>query len=79
MKMRDVLEITGYIIAFIVACVVVIIIIGIIMTPFFIIDCNRTAKNMEMNHKYDIWSGCYLQLDDGHWVKSTYFVVPELR
>ena len=77
--MKSFFELVGTIILGIVIIAVILGIVTAAFTPFFILDCNRTAKQMDTQYKYDFWAGCFLQLDDGSWVKDDYFVVPELR
>lgn len=31
-------------------------------------SCTRQGRQMEMETKFDVWSGCYLKLKSGQWV-----------
>ena len=77
--MKGILEIIGVTLVLVIVITIVTIAIFAAFTPFFMLDCNRTAENMDIESKYDFWAGCFLQLNDGSWVKDDYFIVPELR
>jgi len=44
---------------------------------FSFLPCFRTAEMMELPWKYDIWSGCYYEVQD-RWINASFLDIVEL-
>ena len=60
---------------FIGICVLVIIAVMLVTTlvytaavPLLVIDCNQKTKSMGMEHKYNFFAGCMIEVEKGLWI-----------
>ena len=47
------------------------VILAVILGSMFVIEkriCANTADKLQVNHNFDFWGGCYVELPDGRYI-----------